>query len=250
MGKVVGIIPARYASTRLPGKALENILGVPMIKRVYDACLQSDILDSVHVATEDERIADTVRAFGGQIIMTSPAHASSTDRLAEAIEGLEADIVVNIQGDYPYLDPLMIRECVEPLIEDASLPMSTLMRNLSNPTDLHNPDVVKIVVNLKGDAMYFSRALLPFPRGYRAHGVCEHIGIFAFQREFLAEFSTLTPTPLEQVERLEQLRALEHGYRIRVTLTQCADSVLAGFSVDTAEDLDRLEEMLEKRGIH
>ena len=249
MPRVIGIIPARYASTRLPGKALEDILGKPMIQRVYEACRSSDVLEALYVATDDERIAAVVKAFGGAVLMTSSDHASSTDRLAEAVADLEADIVLNIQGDYPLLDPIMIRECSAPLLEDPLLPMGTMMRTLSSPTDLYNPEVVKVVVNLNGDAMYFSRSLVPFPRGYKAHAVYEHIGVFAFRRDYLTEFSALPPTPMEEVERIEQLRALEHGHRIRVTLTQCQDSSLSGFSVDTAEDLDRLEYMLEKRGI-
>lgn len=249
MARVVGIIPSRYASTRLPGKALENILGKPMIQRVYEACRQSDALDALYVATDDKRIADTVSHCGGDVLMTSAGHASGTDRLAEAVKAVEADIVVNIQGDYPFLDPAMIREGVDPLLGDPELPMATMTRAISSPTDLHNPDVVKVAINLKGEAMYFSRSLIPFPRGYKAHSVYEHIGMFFYRREFLEVFSQLPPTPLEQVERLEQLRVLEHGYRIRVVLTQCKDSLLSGFSVDTADDLDRLEDMLEKRGI-
>ena len=145
MARVVGIIPSRYASTRLPGKALEDILGKPMIQRVYEACMESDSLDALYVATDDRRIAEVVEKLGGEVIMTSPNHASGTDRLAEAIQSLEADIVVNIQGDYPFLNPIMIREGVEPLLQDPDLPMATMMRAVSSPTDLHNPDVVKVV---------------------------------------------------------------------------------------------------------
>lgn len=250
MDKVIGIIPARYASTRLPGKALEIILGQSMIERVFRACQQSDVLESIFIATDDERIAEAAHRFGGQVLMTASTHASSTDRLAEAAQGLDADIVVNIQGDYPFLDPVMIRESVQPLLDDPDLSMATIMRTLSNPTDLHNPDVVKVVVNLRNDAMYFSRSLIPFPRGYKAHSVFEHIGIFSYRKAFLTDFARLPPTPMELVEKIEQLRALEHGHRIRVTLTQSADSLLSGFGVDTALDLDRLEDMLKKRGIH
>lgn len=249
MPEVVGIIPARYASTRLPGKALEDIVGKPMIQRVYEACKQSDILDGLYVATDDTRIAKVVEDIGGAVIMTSPNHVSGTDRLAEAITNLDADIVVNIQGDYPFMNPNMIREGVEPLLADPDLPMATMMRGISSPTDLHDPDVVKVTINLKSEAMYFSRSLIPFPRGYKAHTVYEHIGMFFYQRAFLESFSKLPPTPLEQVEKLEQLRVLEHGYRIRVVHTACKDSLLSGFSVDTADDLDRLEDMLNKRGI-
>ncbi|MBX3180044.1 MAG: 3-deoxy-manno-octulosonate cytidylyltransferase [Candidatus Hydrogenedentes bacterium] len=249
MTRVVGIIPSRYASTRLPGKALEDILGKPMVQRVYEACRKSDVLDALYVATDDQRIAEVVERIGGSVIMTSPYHVSGTDRLAEAIKSIDADIVVNIQGDYPFMNPCMIQEGVDPLLADPDLPMATMMRAVSSPTDLHNPDVVKVIINLKSEAMYFSRSLIPFPRGYKAHSVYEHIGMFFYRREFLEFFSQLPPTPLEQVEKLEQLRVLEHGYRIRVVLTQCKDSLLSGFSVDTSDDLDRLEEMLNKRGI-
>lgn len=249
MTRVVGVIPARYASTRLPGKALEDILGKPMIQRVYEACRQSEVLDALYVATDDRRIAEVVSGIGGEVIMTASSHASGTDRLAEAVRAVEADVVVNIQGDYPFLDPQMIREGVEPLLAEPELPMATMARAISSPTDLHNPEVVKVAINLRSEAMYFSRSLIPFPRGYKAHSVYEHIGMFLYRRDFLEVFSELPPTPLEQVERLEQLRVLEHGYRIRVVLTQCSDSLLSGFSVDTADDLDRLEDLLAKRGI-
>lgn len=244
---VAGIIPARYASTRLPGKALRLIGGKPMIQRVYERCRHATVLDQVCVATDDERIARTVEGFGGRAIMTSPDHASGTDRLAEAVQSIPAHIVVNIQGDQPFIDPVMIAEAVQPMIDDASLPMATLMHPIANPGDLHDPSVVKVAVDLAGFALYFSRSLIPYPRMPVPHTVYEHVGLYVYRREFLLKLARLEPTPLERVESLEQLRVLEHGYRIRVIETHAVDNEFTGFSVDTPADLDRAEAMLRER---
>jgi 3-deoxy-manno-octulosonate cytidylyltransferase (CMP-KDO synthetase) len=201
----------------------------------------------VRVATDDERIARTVEGFGGHAVMTSPDHPSGTDRLAEAARSMKADIVVNIQGDQPFLDPVMIDEAVQPLLEDPSLPMATLMHPLLRPEDLQDPAVVKVVVNLAGDALYFSRSLIPYPRLAGSRPVFEHVGLYVYRREFLQQFAQLPPTPLERTESLEQLRVLEHGYRLRVVETRCADHAFSGFSVDTEQDLVRAEEMLRAR---
>ncbi len=246
---VAGIIPARYASTRLPGKALKPILGKPMIQRVYERCAQAEVLDPVCVATDDARIVEVVEGFGGRAIMTSPDHASGTDRLAEAVQSVDTDIVVNIQGDQPFLDPAMIEEAVQPLLDDASLEMSTLMHPISKPEDLKDPGVVKVVVDRDGFALYFSRSLIPYPQKDKPHVVYEHLGLYVYRRDFLIKLASLASTPLEQVESLEQLRVLEHGYRMRVVETRCSDSAFSGFSVDTAEDLERAEAMLRKRGL-
>jgi 3-deoxy-manno-octulosonate cytidylyltransferase (CMP-KDO synthetase) len=165
------------------------------------------------------------------------------------VQKLEADIIVNIQGDQPFLDPLMIEEAVKPLLENAELPMTTLMRRLSRPEDLANPNVVKVVVNRAGDALYFSRSLIPYPRQSIAHAVYEHVGLYVYRRAFLLQLAQLPPTPLEQVESLEQLRVLEHGYRLRVVETRAPDHEFTGFSVDTAEDLERAEALLRERGM-
>ena len=247
--KVAGMIPARYGSTRLPGKALKRILGKPMIERVYERCVEADALDVVCVATDDERIARVVEGFGGRAIMTSADHASGTDRLAEAAESIEADIVVNIQGDQPFVDPVMIDEAVGPLLEDGSLEMSTLMHSIFKDEDLQDPGVVKVVVDRAGFALYFSRSLIPYPREPNSHTVFEHVGLYVYRRDFLLKLSRLAPTPLEEIESLEQLRVLEHGYRLRVVETACSDNAFSGFSVDTAEDLARAEAMLRERGL-
>lgn len=247
--RVAGIIPARYGSTRLPGKALRPILGKPMVLRVYERCLPAQRLDMVCVATDDERIARVIESAGGRAIMTSPDHASGTDRLAEAVRSLDADIVVNIQGDQPFLDPIMIDEAVQPLFEDADVVMSTLIHPISDPEDLQKPSVVKAVVDLAGFALYFSRSLIPYPRNDVPHTVYEHVGLYVYRRDFLLKLAQLPPTTLEKVEGLEQLRVLEHGYRIRVVETRAPDHAFTGFSVDTAEDLQRAEQMLRERGL-
>lgn len=246
---VAGMIPARYGSTRLPGKALEPILGKPMVQRVYERCLEASVLDLVCVATDDTRIVDAVEAFGGRAVMTSVDHVSGTDRLAEAVQSIEADVVVNIQGDQPFIDPRMIEEAVRPLLDDAGLPMATLMHPIADPADLQDPGVVKTVVDRHGNALYFSRSLIPYPRNDAPHAVYEHVGLYVYRRDFLVTLSELPPTLLEQVESLEQLRVLEHGYRIRVVESTCPDHAFAGFSIDTPEDLERAEAMLRERGL-
>ena len=247
--KVAGIIPARYGSTRLPGKALELILGKPMIQRVYERSRQARALDELYVATDDERIFQVVGRFGGHPIMTSPDHPSGTDRLAEAVQSMDVEVVVNIQGDQPFIDPVMIDEVVEPLLDDASIGMSTLMHPIYTDEDLEDPGVVKVVVDRAGFALYFSRSLIPYPRDGEPHEVYEHVGLYAYRREFLLKIAELAPTPLEKVEALEQLRVLEHGYRIRVVATQCEDNEFSGFSVDTPADIARAESMLRERGL-
>jgi 3-deoxy-manno-octulosonate cytidylyltransferase (CMP-KDO synthetase) len=251
MGKatVVGMIPARYASSRLPGKPLAPILGKSMIQRVYERCLAASVLDAVCVATDDERIARVVEGFGARAVMTSPDHASGTDRLAEAVLSVDADVVVNIQGDQPFIDPVMIEEATRPLLDDPSLPMCTLMHPIHRPEDLQDPGVVKTVVDRNGYALYFSRSLIPYPQNDVSHSVYEHVGLYVYRRDFLIELAELEPTLLERIESLEQLRVLEHGHRLKVVETTCTDNEFAGFSVDTPDDLARAEAMLRQRGM-
>jgi 3-deoxy-manno-octulosonate cytidylyltransferase (CMP-KDO synthetase) len=237
--KVVGIILARYASSRLPGKALKPILGKSMVQRVLERSLAAPCLDSVWVATDDERISRAVESLGGRAIMTSPDHPSGTDRLAEAVANMEAEIIVNLQGDQPFLSAEMIGEGVQPLLDDPTLPMATLMHAVARPDDFANPAVVKVVVDRLGNALYFSRSLIPYPRQAIRHKVFEHVGLYVYRRDFLLTLARLSPTPLEEIESLEQLRVLEHGYKLRVIETRVQDHEFNGFSVDTAEDLAR-----------
>ncbi|NUM53283.1 MAG: 3-deoxy-manno-octulosonate cytidylyltransferase [Candidatus Hydrogenedentes bacterium] len=247
--KVAAIIPSRYGSTRLPGKALKPIGAKPMIQRVYERAKLAKHLASLTVATDDERIARVVEAFGGRYVMTSPDHPSGTDRLAEAVLDIDADIVVNVQGDQPFLDPLMIDEAVQPLLDEPELQMSTLMHPIAREEDLNDPAVVKVVTNRKGDALYFSRSLIPYPRQNVDHNVFEHVGLYVYRKDFLLKLSLLPPTLLERIESLEQLRVLEHGYVIRVIQTKVHDNAFSGFSVDTEDDLLRAETMLRERGL-
>jgi 3-deoxy-manno-octulosonate cytidylyltransferase (CMP-KDO synthetase) len=238
--KVVGVIPARYASTRLPGKPLQEIVGKPMIQRVYESASRSRRLESLIVATDDPRILEAVQGFGGRAALTSRQHNTGTDRVAEVARGLDCQIVVNIQGDEPFLDPGMIDEIVEPLLADRELPMCTCMHPVRDPQDFTNPNVVKAVVNLAGEALYFSRSLIPYPRKSEGHRAFEHIGLYAYRRDFLLKYAALPQTPLEKLESLEQLRALEHGYRLRVVETR---RPYVALSVDTPEDLERAREL-------
>jgi 3-deoxy-manno-octulosonate cytidylyltransferase (CMP-KDO synthetase) len=232
---VVAIVPARYESTRLPGKPLALIDGKPMIRHVYERTRAVDLVERVLVATDDARIADVVRGFGGDVVMTSAAHQSGTDRIAEVAAGLDAEIVVNVQGDLPFLDADTLGAAIGLLRDEATLPMATVKTPISDPAEMANPNVVKVVTDRDGYALYFSRSPLPYRRG-PADGVLayKHIGLYAYRREFLLTFARLAPTPLERAEMLEQLRALEWGFRIRV-----AETPTAGVEVDTPEDLER-----------
>jgi 3-deoxy-manno-octulosonate cytidylyltransferase (CMP-KDO synthetase) len=242
--KAAGIIPARYHSTRLPGKPLSDIGGKPMIQHVYENALRASVLDPIIVATDDRRIKAAVEGFGGRAVMTSADHPTGSDRIAEVARGLEAEVVVNIQGDEPFISPRMLEEVVAPLLADPELPMSTLMNEI--PEELFgDPSVVKVVTDLEGNALYFSRSLIPYPRNRKGHRAYEHIGIYAYRREFLLTYTALPPTPLERLESLEQLRVLEHGYRLKVVLTQAHDYL--PLSVDTPEDLEKARRLFRER---
>jgi 3-deoxy-manno-octulosonate cytidylyltransferase (CMP-KDO synthetase) len=238
---VIGVIPARFQSVRLEGKPLALIGGRPMIQHVYERAAQSTLLTDLLVATDDVRIFDAVSAFGGKAVMTSPDHRSGTDRVAEAAADLAADVVVNVQGDEPFISPRVIDQLVEPFHSEPGVEMSTLMRPIDNDRDLVDPNVVKDVADRAGFALYFSRSLIPFPRnGSPETPAFEHIGLYAYTKAFLTEYSRMPPARLEQIEGLEQLRVLENGRRIRVVETH--DHL--GLSVDTPADLARAEQFL------
>lgn len=236
---IIGVIPARYQSTRLPGKPLSDIAGKPMIQWVYEAVCQAKLLDQVWVATDDERIMQVVNGFGGRAVMTSPEHQTGTDRLAEVAEKIPCEIVVNIQGDEPLIQGAVIDQVVKPLIEDNRIPMGTAMVRESDPEALQDPSVVKVVPDAEGFATYFSRSLIPYPR---KEGIFyRHIGIYVYRREFLLHFHDLPPAPAELMESLEQLRAIHYGHRIKIT------EVTGQFlGVDTPEDLERVRVILGK----
>ena len=237
---VLAVIPARYHSTRLPGKILADIAGHPMIEHVYRRASSARLVHGVIVATDDERIAAAVRAFGGAAIMTRIDHVSGTDRIAEVVSALPCRAVVNLQGDEPLIEPETIDAAVRPLLEDSTVEMSTLSRPLIGAEEFRNPNVVKVVTNYRGDALYFSRAPIPFSRDTHMPAPARaHIGLYVYRRETLLKLAGLAATPLEIVESLEQLRALAHGIRIRVIETTHA---VAG--VDTFEDLERVRQLI------
>ena len=241
--QVVCIIPSRYESTRFPGKPLADLCGKPMIQHVYERVLKARTVSSAAVATDDTRIFQAVLAFGGRAVMTSARHRSGTDRIAEAVETMglkDDDIVVNIQGDQPLFVPVQVDEVVQPLLDDPAIPMSTLIYRIVRDEEITHPNAVKVVFDCDRFALYFSRATIPFVRdsGEKAE-YFKHHGIYAYRRDFLRTFSALPEGILERLEALEQLRALEQGYRIRVVVTP-HDSV----EVDTPQELERVRRLI------
>jgi 3-deoxy-manno-octulosonate cytidylyltransferase (CMP-KDO synthetase) len=241
MGSVVAIIPARYESTRLPGKPLADLRGQPMIRRVYERTARAAGVDRVLVATDDARIRAAVESFGGEAVMTRSDHPTGTDRIAEVAAALDAEVVVNVQGDLPLLDPDMVAAAVAPMRADENLPMATLKTPIRDRGEMDNPNVVKVVTDRAGFALYFSRSPIPFWRDGAEGDILayRHIGLYVYRRDFLLSFARLEPTPLERAERLEQLRALERGFRIKVV--EVSD---AAVEVDTMEDLERARALL------
>jgi len=258
--KAVAIIPARYASTRLPGKPLLVIKGKPLIQYVYER-VKSSSVQQVIVATDDERIAAAVKGFGGEAVLTSPSHRSGTERVAEVAAGIDAAIVVNCQGDEPLIQPEAIDKAIAAIAQDPLIMVTTLITPLEKGEDLCNPHLVKVVVDHDGFALYFSRALIPYPRDVlekrppsasakegelitrldkrELEGYWQHIGLYAFRREFLLKLTALPPSPLERREKLEQLRILENGYKIKTVI--CSSPSIG---IDTPEDVERFTALI------
>jgi 3-deoxy-manno-octulosonate cytidylyltransferase (CMP-KDO synthetase) len=240
---ILGIIPARYASTRFPGKPLVEIDGKTMIHRVYEQAVQATRLKKIVVATDDERIAEEVKKFGGECIMTSDRHRSGTDRCAEAVLKVYGnwDAVINIQGDEPFIQPEQI-DLLAALFTDATVDIGTLVKKMSDPADLDNPNTMKVVLDADGNGLYFSRSPIPFVRGVgkenwlEKHLFYKHIGIYGYRTNVLAELTKLEPGKLEIAESLEQLRWLENGYKIRTAFT-----TLETVSIDVPADLEKLK---------
>jgi 3-deoxy-manno-octulosonate cytidylyltransferase (CMP-KDO synthetase) len=243
--EVVAIIPARYQSNRFPGKPLADINGKPMIQHVVERAQNVELLSRVVVATDDKRIADVVVGFGGEAVMTRDDHVSGSDRLAEAAEKInisEHDIVVNIQGDQPFFPAKVIAQVAAPLLEDPALPMSTLIYKIIRPEEINDPNHVKTVFDKDNFALYFSRSAIPFQRNPEEKVIptyYKHLGFYAYRKGFLLTYVALPEGEWEKFEKLEQLRALEYGYKIKVVLTE-HDSV----EVDTEEELKRVSELM------
>jgi 3-deoxy-manno-octulosonate cytidylyltransferase (CMP-KDO synthetase) len=243
--RAVGIIPARYASTRFPGKPLVPIAGRPMIQWVWEGARQAKRLDEVVVATDDERIAEACRGFGAGVVMTAADHPTGTDRLAEAARHLDAEVVVNVQGDEPLIEGFVVDAAVEALAADPGTPMATVAHR-AEPGAENDPNRVKIVLDRDQRALYFSRAPVPYARDADARPTYwQHVGLYAYRRDFLLEFVTWPQTEAEKAESLEQLRALENGRSIRVAVIEGWESL----GVDVPGDVARVEARLaERRG--
>ena len=257
---IAAVIPARYHSSRFPGKPLADICGKPMVQHVYERAKESTLVGETIVATEDTRIADVVRKFGGKVVMTSPGHRTGTERVAEVAGGIEAEIIANIQGDEPLICGEIIDEAIRPLISDESIHISTLKSPITRVSDWFNPNVVKVVTDREGFALYFSRSPIPFSHhkpewdgrfifpeqeyedGSLPSGpLYRHIGLYVYRRSLLLSISQMEPTPLETTEGLEQLRLLENGWRMKVVPIDYHP-----IGVDTPEDLREVREMLDR----
>ena len=244
MIEAIAIIPARYGSKRFPGKVLADLHGKPVVQHVYERVSCAKSVSQVIIATDDSRIEMAVKKFGGEVIMTSPDHVSGTDRVAEAAKKIgRGDIIVNVQGDEPLIDPAVVDAVVRKVIDDDEIDCSTAASLITDEAVYHDPNAVKVVMDIHGRALYFSRSPLPYCRDFsfkeRAY---VHAGIYCFRRNFLEIFTSLAPTPLENAEKLEQLRILEHGYRIGVVIT-----VESAKGVDNGDDLEAVRKILEKK---
>jgi 3-deoxy-manno-octulosonate cytidylyltransferase (CMP-KDO synthetase) len=245
---VIGVVPSRFASQRLPAKPLIDLLGKSMVQRVYEQAKKSKLLDRVVVATDDIRIEKEVHRFGGDVMMTSQDIASGSDRVAAVADHITGDIYVNIQGDEPLMAPEMIDQGVQLLLDDATAPVGTLVKQISSDTELSNPNIVKVVVSRDGYAMYFSRSIIPYVRNeadqkklLTVHLFYKHIGLYIFRRSFLMQYAHLPASTLERAEKLEQLRILEAGYKIKVGVTN-----YESIPIDTQEDVARVIAILQQ----
>jgi 3-deoxy-manno-octulosonate cytidylyltransferase (CMP-KDO synthetase) len=241
--KITGIIPARYNSSRFPGKPLVNINGKTMIRRVYEQCMKCPALNDVIVATDDALIKAEVESFGGVVVMTSPEHINGTERCNEVAQSLDSDVIINIQGDEPYIHPEQITLVAESF-KNTEVQISSLAKLMESYEDLFTASIIKVVFDRNYSALYFSRNCIPHVRGVmeaeylQYHNFYRHIGIYGYRKEILKQLVKLSPTTLEKAESLEQLRWLENGYKIHISLTE-HDSI----SIDTPEDLDKVQEM-------
>ncbi|MCK4502571.1 MAG: 3-deoxy-manno-octulosonate cytidylyltransferase [Desulfuromonadales bacterium] len=248
MDNVTAIIPARYGSTRFPGKPLALINGLPMIQHVCQRVARAEMVSRVIVATDDERIVAVVEGFGGEVMLTRADHPTGTDRLAEVAAKIDSELIVNVQGDEPLIDPRMVDQAIAPLLENRQISMGTLAAPIDQIDDFHNPNVVKVVKTPAGLALYFSRAPIPWPRDLNSEqlaaalpqlGLLRHIGLYVYRRQLLLDYPTWPKTPLEDLESLEQLRALERGIALYV-----AETEYRCHGVDTPADLERVAKLM------
>lgn len=238
--KVVAIIPARYKSTRFEGKPIAMLCKKPLIYWVYNQAVKARNVNEVFIATDDDRIKKAVEDFGGKVVMTSDKHHTGTDRVAEAVENVDADIIVNVQGDEPLVHPQMIEQASEPLFHNNGLELTTLMTKIDNPGDFVDATVVKTVIDKSNNVLYFSRAPIPYPKTRQNYTVYKQIGLYAFRKGFIQAFAQMDQSPLELVEGVELLRAIENGYKVRGVETQHK-----AYSVDTISDLIEVGKIIQ-----
>src|SRR5689334_19361577 len=241
--RILGVIPARYSSSRFPGKALVPIAGKTMLQHVWERTCQARYLTDIVIATDDERIRAAAGNFGARVLMTRPDHVSGTDRVAEAASASQAQIVVNVQGDEPMIDPAAIDAAILALVDQdaGEIPMGTIKKRIERAADIQDPNVVKVVTDAQDNALYFSRSPIPYARDGEQPAYFKHIGLYVYRRDFLLSYSDLPVGPLEKAERLEQLRALENGFKIRVVETE-----YESLGVDTPEDWKQVAELFER----
>ncbi|MDX1699667.1 MAG: 3-deoxy-manno-octulosonate cytidylyltransferase [Melioribacteraceae bacterium] len=248
---IIGIIPARYSSSRLPGKPLLKIGGKPMLQHTFESASKSKLLSDIIIAVDDERVYDVAKSFGAQVQMTPKEMPTGSDRIASVAEKLSGtDIIVNIQGDEPFIPAKMIDEAIEPLLFDSNVEVSTLAKRIVNEEDLNSPSVTKVVFDYNNYALYFSRSPIPYVRDVvsdkqklRLADIYKHFGLYVFKKEKLLQFVSLRPTDLERYEKLEQLRMLENGFKIKIVITE-----MESISVDTSDDLDKVRLFYENMG--
>ena len=244
--RVVAVIPARFASTRFPGKVIAPLAGRPLVVHTYERACRARLVDEVIIATDDARVVEAVEPYGARVVMTRADHPSGTDRLAEVAATLDAGILVNVQGDEPLIDPQAIDATVQPLLDDPELLMATARRRIVEPERVHDPNVVKVVSDQRGRALYFSRSPIPYIRDAADRAgtpACywQHIGLYVYRRTFVLEYARMAQTPLERLEKLEQLRVLENGLSIAVV-----DTAYESIGVDTPADLERVRALVEQ----
>lgn len=242
--KLIAMIPARYGATRFPAKLMQDLCGKPVIVHTYQRVADTNLFDQVYVVTDDDRIENAIREVGGKVIRSQKEHNSGSDRLAEASKDLEVDIIVNVQGDEPFTDKENLQKVIDIFANDSqqNIAVASLMERITNSEDIANPNNVKVVVNKFNEALYFSRSVIPFPRDPNtAVPYYKHIGIYAYRKDALQQFTQLPPSLLEETEKLEQLRYLENGFKIRLALTN-----IPTIGIDTPEDLEKARKRLSK----
>ena len=242
--KLIAMIPARYGATRFPAKLMQDLCGKPVIVHTYQRVADTNLFDQVYVVTDDDRIEKAIHEVGGKVIRSQKEHNSGSDRLAEASKNLEVDIIVNVQGDEPFTDAENLKKVIDIFTNDSqrNIAVASLMECITNPEDIANPNNVKVVVNKFNEALYFSRSVIPFPRDPNiAVPYYKHIGIYAYRKDALQQFTQLPPSLLEETEKLEQLRYLENGFKIRLALTN-----IPTIGIDTPEDLEKARKRLSK----